>query len=323
MNISTNSPMTSTRIESGNATNDPQRYNRAPGAAYTNYEMSDEPFHLAEALEKLLGEIPGLEEKLRVTQRLAAEFRAAVLRHEAAQGEQTKLLSVPLPKKQIARRAAEAERKALDARIEELYQQRVELWKQHSASTAFLGAFMAQVDFVLQRLPLTPEWQAFPDEIRRLEVEIAQLGSWEERARNFSFDLLKTRLRQMLELARVGAANRPAVSQVALPGLPASTTPSDEAVAAPSTTAMAPGIDQPEAALTAKLKLQQSRATTRQAVVMPILQKKRWTRGKWATRAGVGKNSVYGYLDGRRNPTAESRRAMAEVLELKAEDLPE
>src|SRR5262249_14926943 len=38
----------------------------------------------------------------------------------------------------------------------------------------------------------------------------------------------------------------------------------------------------------------------RQAVVMPILVEKGWTRCKWAARAGVSKNSVYDYLNGKR-----------------------
>lgn len=58
------------------------------------------------------------------------------------------------------------------------------------------------------------------------------------------------------------------------------------------------------------------RAAARQKVVMPILESKRWKRGKWATLAGVGKNCVYEYLDGRRRLSDENRKAMAEALGL-------
>jgi hypothetical protein len=68
---------------------------------------------------------------------------------------------------------------------------------------------------------------------------------------------------------------------------------------------------------------ERSRAAARQAVVMPILASKRWKRGRWATKAGVGKNSVYEYLDGRRTLTDENRKAMADVLGLEPTDLPE
>jgi hypothetical protein len=64
-------------------------------------------------------------------------------------------------------------------------------------------------------------------------------------------------------------------------------------------------------------------AAARQAKVMPLLTLKRWKRGKWATEAGVGKNSVYGYLEGRRTLSVENRKAMAEVLGLAPEDLPD
>jgi transcriptional regulator with XRE-family HTH domain len=58
-------------------------------------------------------------------------------------------------------------------------------------------------------------------------------------------------------------------------------------------------------------------------VVTPILTSKRWTRGKWAAKAGVSKNSVYGYLTGKRNLSFENRRALAEVLGLTPEELPD
>jgi hypothetical protein len=64
-------------------------------------------------------------------------------------------------------------------------------------------------------------------------------------------------------------------------------------------------------------------AARRQKAVMPILQGKRWKRGRWATKSGVGKNCIYEYLDGTRNPNTENRQAMAEALGLKPEDLPE
>ena len=64
------------------------------------------------------------------------------------------------------------------------------------------------------------------------------------------------------------------------------------------------------------------RAVARRAVVMPILASKRWKRGRWATKAGVGKNSVYEYLNGTRTLTDQNRKAMAEALELESEDLP-
>lgn len=73
------------------------------------------------------------------------------------------------------------------------------------------------------------------------------------------------------------------------------------------------GVDGSQAALAAR----------RRAVVMPILKQKRWTRGKWATQAGVGKNSIYEYLDGTRNPGNDNRQAMADALGLKLEELPE
>jgi hypothetical protein len=64
-------------------------------------------------------------------------------------------------------------------------------------------------------------------------------------------------------------------------------------------------------------------AASRQAVIMPILKRKRWTRGRWASEAAVGKNSIYDYLKGERNPGPENRQAMADALGLKVHELPE
>jgi hypothetical protein len=66
----------------------------------------------------------------------------------------------------------------------------------------------------------------------------------------------------------------------------------------------------------------EAKAAERQQKVLPLLRAKSWTRSRWATEAGVGKNCVYLYLDGTRTLTKENRRAMAEVLGLKPEDLP-
>ena len=64
-------------------------------------------------------------------------------------------------------------------------------------------------------------------------------------------------------------------------------------------------------------------AQSRRDFVMPLLDKKRWKRGKWATKAGVGKNSVYEYLDGKRKLSSENRQAMAQALDVEPYQLPE
>ena len=65
------------------------------------------------------------------------------------------------------------------------------------------------------------------------------------------------------------------------------------------------------------------RSKVRTERVLPLLQAKRWTRSKWASKAGVSKNCAYGYLEGERNLSIDNRRALAEVLDLEPDDLPE
>src|SRR6266704_2380446 len=62
-------------------------------------------------------------------------------------------------------------------------------------------------------------------------------------------------------------------------------------------------------------------AEQRRRVVAPILKDKRWTTSRWATQAGVSKNSAYEYLAGKRQLREENRKALAEVLDLKPEAL--
>ena len=66
------------------------------------------------------------------------------------------------------------------------------------------------------------------------------------------------------------------------------------------------------------------RAARRRAVVNPILEKKRWKAGRLVTESAVGKATVYGYLDGTRGWIDEdNRKAIAECLDLKSEELPD
>jgi hypothetical protein len=59
-------------------------------------------------------------------------------------------------------------------------------------------------------------------------------------------------------------------------------------------------------------------------VVNPILKKKRWKPGRLVTESGLGKATVYGYLDGtRRWIIQENRKAMADALGIATETLPE
>jgi hypothetical protein len=79
----------------------------------------------------------------------------------------------------------------------------------------------------------------------------------------------------------------------------------------------------PSAVKVDKRKAIAERAASRQAVVRPILEQKRWSSGRLATKAGVAKNSVYGYLDGTRGHISdENRKAIADALGIEEHRLP-
>jgi hypothetical protein len=60
----------------------------------------------------------------------------------------------------------------------------------------------------------------------------------------------------------------------------------------------------------------------RREFVEPILQKRGWSRTKWAQIANVDRSVVFGYLEGRSSPQAESRASLAGALGIEADDLP-
>jgi DNA-binding Xre family transcriptional regulator len=66
------------------------------------------------------------------------------------------------------------------------------------------------------------------------------------------------------------------------------------------------------------------RAARRQAVVNPILKQKRWKIGRLVTKSGVGKATVYGYVNGMRSwISKENRDAICQCLDLAPDKLPE
>jgi hypothetical protein len=82
----------------------------------------------------------------------------------------------------------------------------------------------------------------------------------------------------------------------------------------------APGL-QPEG--DAKSPEQTVRAKERQAVVMPILERKKWTRNKLASKAGVSPTCVTEYLAGkRRRLTLPNHKAIADALGIEPKALP-
>jgi len=64
-------------------------------------------------------------------------------------------------------------------------------------------------------------------------------------------------------------------------------------------------------------------AELRKERIDPILRDKGMSPSRWASKAGVDPSVVYDYLSGKSNPRPDSRKALAEVLELEPSDLPD
>jgi hypothetical protein len=65
-----------------------------------------------------------------------------------------------------------------------------------------------------------------------------------------------------------------------------------------------------------------SGATNTRTAINRLLSDKGLTPNRWAELAGVDPKVVYGYMDGKSNPRADSRKALAEAIGLKPSDLP-
>jgi hypothetical protein len=67
----------------------------------------------------------------------------------------------------------------------------------------------------------------------------------------------------------------------------------------------------------------ESRADTRNKVVMPLLQKKGFSPNGWATKAGLHPSIVYNYLKGQTTLRPASRNELATALGIQGSDLPQ
>jgi hypothetical protein len=129
---------------------------------------------------------------------------------------------------------------------------------------------------------------------------------------------------ELVEVSKMQAAQ----SQIPAPNVrarfeqPVNTAPNGETMADQLTALSRRNLEDLGAEPTTFEAAETTKHDRRRAVVDPILKAKEWTVNKWGTQAGVGKNCAYEYLTGRRNLSNANRLALAQVLGLKAEDLP-
>lgn len=63
-------------------------------------------------------------------------------------------------------------------------------------------------------------------------------------------------------------------------------------------------------------------AEKRRSLVQPLLETRGMNVTAWAEKAGVTPTVAYDYLNGKSSPRPDNRLALAEVLGLKAQELP-
>ena len=195
----------------------------ATSGRFTLYAMAAGTFDLADAISKLLVRLRQFRRNLKAAHPSMQQVRGAIKRHESAYAEETELFKRPLPDQQPDRGNAEARRARQQAKVAKLRKTLVSRWNEYQASIAFIQPFQAEVELVLQRLPLRPEWQPFPNAIRKLRIGL--LGSYQKMLPIEDLDTLELRLHEMLELARAmsflaldaGGEQRKAVESTQVP----------------------------------------------------------------------------------------------------------
>jgi hypothetical protein len=105
-----------------------------------------------------------------------------------------------LPEQQPERQNVKAQLARQASKVGKLQKALADRWEKYQASVAFIGPFQNEVELVLQRLPLKPEWQPFPGVIRSLRI--AQLGSYAKMSPIQDLETLELRSREMLDLAK-------------------------------------------------------------------------------------------------------------------------
>jgi hypothetical protein len=63
-------------------------------------------------------------------------------------------------------------------------------------------------------------------------------------------------------------------------------------------------------------------AEDRESFISPLLKEKGWSTLKFAQHAGLSFKTIRDYRRGTKNPNAETRKAMADALKIKVQDLP-
>jgi len=144
---------------------------------------------------------------------IADFWKTAKLRDEAEQ-RRNELLSRALPEEKLARCAAETERARAQAECERLDKEATGLWLQFTPTQEFISPFVNAVALLADRLPLTPRWDPYVAELRRLRVN--RLDSWTEKPAIADLALLE-QTNTMLEFKCTKSDNPHVV------GLPAST----------------------------------------------------------------------------------------------------
>ncbi len=132
------------------------------------------------------------------SQVIAGFWKTAKLRDEADQ-RRNELLSRALPEEELARCAAETERARAQAEYERLDKEATGLWFQFTPTLEFIGPFVNAVALLADRLPLTPRWDPYVAELRRLRVN--RLDAWTEQPAIADLALLERRLKEIALLA--------------------------------------------------------------------------------------------------------------------------
>jgi hypothetical protein len=176
-----------------------RRFGNQHAAGIKLYAMGGKTFDLVGTISDLLRRIEEGRKHIKETQNVRDDFwRICAKRDEAHrlfQELQIAMVSLDEP----AKSEAKAE---FDLRVSEhrkLSDESSRQWVEYNETLEFILPFSRDILLLAERLPLKPEWDAYRQAIRDLDV-MAE-GAWWEPPSNPALQTLEMRLREMLDLA--------------------------------------------------------------------------------------------------------------------------
>ena len=163
------------------------------------YAMGGKTFDLTDAILDLLRRIDEGRKTVSETQNVKDRCMSTFADRDKAGQLVKELQSQMASLDDLAKSQAKAELDRQISEFQKLNDDASSHWREFIETIAFLGPFSRDISLLLERLPLTPEWDAYRQAVECLNM--TDRDSWTDPPANGAVETLEMRLREMLDLA--------------------------------------------------------------------------------------------------------------------------